>query len=294
MRRSCVSQSISSLTIVVESIETFLLKSKFNLNVNLALKQEYECRQLPPIELCRFRGHPSEWPEFIPSFRRIIHDKVSFDDNMRMEGLLSVLDGEAKRFVESIGCDGIFYATALKSVKRDFGNPALVSHLKIKSVFNQHQLKPNDKIGLRTYHQQIKIANPWLLSMGYQNPILFCENLYKAVTLLPNYLRTQFYKATRDCDLTDGTTNLLSFGSWLEKRIKDLFNPSAEIIAIQEASSKHQQHPKHSFKRKILSNFITTMLTRKIKTKKRVQTNKNYKETKGAVSRAGFARKNID
>ena len=88
----------------------------------------------------------------------MIHDQVSFDDNMRMERLLSVLDDKGKRAVESIGCDGIFYATALKSLKRDFGNPVLVSHLKIKSIFDQAQLKPNDKIGLRTYHQQMKIT----------------------------------------------------------------------------------------------------------------------------------------
>ena len=38
---------------VVQSIETSLPKSKFNLNVNLALKQEYECRRLQPIELSK-------------------------------------------------------------------------------------------------------------------------------------------------------------------------------------------------------------------------------------------------
>ena len=68
--------------------------------------------------------------------------------------------------------------------------------------------------------------------MGYQNPILSYKNLSKVVTSLPNYLRTQFYKATRDCNLTDGTINLLLFENWLEKRIWDLFNPLAGIIAI--------------------------------------------------------------
>ena len=38
---------------VVQSIETSLPKSKFNLNVNLALKQECECRRLQPIELSK-------------------------------------------------------------------------------------------------------------------------------------------------------------------------------------------------------------------------------------------------
>ena len=52
-------------------------------------KQGCKCRQLPLIELRRFRGNPSEWPEFISSFRRKIHEKVSFENNMRMERFLS-------------------------------------------------------------------------------------------------------------------------------------------------------------------------------------------------------------
>ena len=76
------------------------------------------------------------------------------------------------------------------------------------------------------------------------------------MTRLPNYLRTQFFKATRDCDLTDDTINLLTFENWLERRIKDLFSPLAEIISIQEAGTKHRQPPKENFRKKIYSNFI--------------------------------------
>ena len=99
---------------LVEGTETPPPQSNLHLNIGLALKQEYECRQLPPIELRRFGGSPSEWPEFISNFRNRIHEKVSFNDSMRMEHLLSALEGEAKKSVESIGCEGIFYATALK------------------------------------------------------------------------------------------------------------------------------------------------------------------------------------
>ena len=107
-----------------------------------------------------------------------------------MERLLSTLEGEAKKSVESIGCEGIFYATALKSLKRDFGNPVLVSLLKIKSILDQPQIKPNDKIGLRKYHQQVKITNTRLLSMSYEDPILSYENLSKAVARLPIFERS--------------------------------------------------------------------------------------------------------
>ena len=48
-----------------------------------------------------------------------------------MERLLSVLDGDAKRVVSATDRNGLFYATALKALKREFGNPYAVSFFKL-------------------------------------------------------------------------------------------------------------------------------------------------------------------
>ena len=66
-----------------------------------------------------------------------VHNKVSFTNSMKMKHLLSVLKGEAKRSVEGIGANGIFYPTALKLLKREFGNPLVVCHLKMKELLEQ-------------------------------------------------------------------------------------------------------------------------------------------------------------
>ena len=60
---------------------------------------------------------------------------------MRMERLISVLRQEVKKEIESIGINSMFYATALKTLKREYGNPLLVSNLKLKKLFEQPQLK---------------------------------------------------------------------------------------------------------------------------------------------------------
>ena len=44
--------------------------------------------------------------------------KRTFSYSLGMERLLSVLDGDAKRVVSAIGRNGLFYATALKTVKK--------------------------------------------------------------------------------------------------------------------------------------------------------------------------------
>ena len=121
---------------------------------------------MPPIDLLRFSGKPAEWREFIEKIFSPVHQKCSFDDNLRKLRLINVLDGEAKRVVATIGSNGVFYATALKTLKKNFGDPLLIKYLKIKAVFDRPQIKTNDRIGLRNFYQHIKICNSWLYSIG--------------------------------------------------------------------------------------------------------------------------------
>ena len=89
-----------------------------------------------------------------------------------MERLLSVLDGDAKRVVSAIGRNGLFYATALKALKREFGNPCTVSFLKLKAVLGQSQIQTDNQKGIKQFHQQLKTVITWLTSMGYFSCII--------------------------------------------------------------------------------------------------------------------------
>ena len=166
-------------------------------NLNFSLQQELESRSLPPVQLIIFNGDPTHWPEFIENFKSRVHLKPTFNDNIRMERLLSVLEGDAKKLVESIGCNSLFYATALKGLKRNFGNPLVVSHMKIKSILEKPQILHNDRDALRQFHQKLKSTITWLDSMGYTSAITSSENLTKAVTRLPHRLRQSFYKSMK-------------------------------------------------------------------------------------------------
>ena len=137
-----------------------------------------------------------------------------------MERLCSVLYGEAKRVIETIGNTGRFYATALKTFKRDFGNRLLISHAKLKLLFDQPQIKSADRISLQRFHQQLKIKNAWLLSVGYCTPILSNDNLTKAIIRLPSLLHRDFFKATKISNMLDGSANLPTLENWLDKKFK--------------------------------------------------------------------------
>ena len=134
---------------MVEGEET-VLSAVTSENITVA-----ETRHLPPIDLIPFDSNPLNWPEFIQNFKERVHLKKSFSDSLRMERLLSVLKGEVNNYMINIGTNGLFYVSALNSLKRDFGDPLIVTHWKLKSVFDQPQIKSEDKIVLRKFQQSL-------------------------------------------------------------------------------------------------------------------------------------------
>ena len=123
-----------------------------------AIKQELELRNLPPADLLHFDGNPVHWPEFIDDFYHRIHNKLSFNDSLPMDHLTNSLDGEAKKSVKTVVTNRYFYATVLKVLKRDFDNPLVLSHLKLKKLFDQKQIKIKHKLGFCSFHQQLRIC----------------------------------------------------------------------------------------------------------------------------------------
>ena len=152
-----------------------------------------------------------------------------------------MLDRIAKRVIAAIGLNGIFYATALKTLKKNIGDPLLVAHLKIKAVFDRPQIKANDKIGLHNFHQHLKICNSRLCSIGYEAPLLSSENIAKALICLPHNIRNDFYKATKKSNFVDGSVNLIALERWLDSLVQNYFNPLANIVAGHEKQKTNNE-----------------------------------------------------
>ena len=110
-----------------------------------------------------------------------------------MERLISVLDGDAKRAVAAVGHSGLFYASALKLLKQDFGNPLVVSYKKVEAVLDQSQIQLNDKTSIRRYHRSLRLTLIWLKSMGYSSAIQSAANVTKAVMRLSRFMRSKSY-----------------------------------------------------------------------------------------------------
>ena len=175
-----------------------------------------------------------------------MHDERSFTDDIGMEKLLSVLDGEAKQTVISIGRNGLFYAKAMKTLKSNFENPMVVSFLKLKSVLDLPQIINENRAGLKAFHKQLKSVITWLNSMGDTSAINSIENTTKAITRLPRYLRFKFYSDFKDVKLNSQSLNLKKFDTWLGNKVAELFNSISAII-------NHQKKTKTGFSQRFTS-----------------------------------------
>ena len=138
---------------------------------SIALLRAQEQQRLPPLQLFKFTGKPIEWPKFIEKFRDQIHNKTTLTDSDRMSYLFQNLSGEAKKAVESLGVTGYSYPTALKTLKRPFGNPSSVASAYLKNLFDNSCVTPNDRQALRDYYYQVKACTTCCVKMS-QSAIL--------------------------------------------------------------------------------------------------------------------------
>ena len=116
--------------------------------------------------------------------------------------------GKQKRMVQSIGQSGIFYSTVFKYLKRDYGNPTVVSYLKLKALFDLPQLQAKNEPAIRSFQQELKTTVIWLSLMEYHSSIRSTDNTTKAVTHLQNYLRNKFYEEFKGNDIDENKVDL--------------------------------------------------------------------------------------
>ena len=105
------------------------------MEINKHSRRTKEITRISPLNPPPRRNKMAKWPELIENFKMRVYDEVFFTNSMRMERLLIALKGEAKRAVKGIGTNDIFYQTTLRLLKKEFGNPLVDSHLKMKELF---------------------------------------------------------------------------------------------------------------------------------------------------------------
>ena len=133
------------------------------------------------------------------------------------------------------------YASALKSLKETL-ETLVVTHLKLKSVFDKPQIKSGDRVALREFQQTLKCVITWLETIAYSFSLSSTEYLMKAVERLTNFLRHSFYKYCNP--IKHSNKNIYTLKEF-EKRLENeknemqqFFNPIANILTTNDESKK--------------------------------------------------------
>ena len=147
---------------------------------------------------------------------------------------------------------GHSYATALKTLKRQFGNPSSVASAYLKNMLDNSWVTTNDRQALRDYYYQVKACTTWCVKMGQSAIFLTPEYLSRATMRLPINLRVRWYEHI------DGHTERatrLGFEKWLCKRVDTLFNPLENFICEEWNKKQSCMKPKSNLK---LHSLATT------------------------------------
>ena len=127
---------------LVEFEETRLSSAVREMSIADALYKLEASKDIPAIKLVPFNGSPLQYVEFVEQFRIHIHDKPHLKDDTRMVQLRRHVTGDAERTISGLGSQGIMYATALKTLKENFGQPSVIARAFIRKITERRKFSP--------------------------------------------------------------------------------------------------------------------------------------------------------
>ena len=130
---------------LVEFQETVLPKSDTgNLTIADAPFKLQANKDIPSIQLPYFDGNALSYTDFVDQFKIHIHDKVHLADETRMIQLRMQVTGESERAIAGLGSKGIMYATALKSLKEQFGQSSVIARAVVNKLTMGDRISKNN------------------------------------------------------------------------------------------------------------------------------------------------------
>ena len=217
-----------------------------DMSVAEALHRLEANKDMPSVKLCTFDGSPMMYVEFVETFKVHVHDKPHLTDSMRMVQLKMHLEKEAERAISGLGCNGVMYATALKMIKEQFGQPSIVARSFINKLTKGPKLANNNRQGLRDLSHDIINSIAALQRMNYFADANATDNLRQIVMRLPDYLISKWKVAVTEIRENGHTPTLEHISKFIRKQVQSVFDPDFGDLEVGRRSEvkKGQHHEK--------------------------------------------------
>ena len=202
-------------------------------------------KDIPSVTLAKFDGNPLEYADFIDRFKIHIHDKGHISDDMRMIQLKMHLTGDAERSISSLGSKGIMYATALKTLKEQFGQRSVIARALISKLTSGDRIGRNDRTKLRDFSIDLINCLATIQCIGFSADINANENLRKIITRLPDNLIERWRAIASELREKGQTPSVRHISDFVRKRVKAEFDP--DFGDINRVSRNERSHNKGVF-----------------------------------------------
>lgn len=210
---------------LAEFEETQLPSSDRELSVSDALFKLEAARDIPTITLLKFDGNPLEYVDFIERFKIHIHNKAHLTDDMRLIQLNMHVFGEAGRAISGLGSSGKMYATALKILREQFGQPSLIARAYINKLTKEGKIPANNRNALRDLSMCLINCIAVLKRLNYFADINANETLRRIVLRLPNYLIDKWKFTVAGIREKGESPTVEHISEFVRKRVRAEFDP---------------------------------------------------------------------
>ena len=171
--------------------------------------------------------------EFVEQFRIHIHDKSHLKDDTQMVQLRMHVTGEAEHTISGLGSQGIMYATALKTLKENFGQPSVIARAFIRKITERRKIQPDDRQALREFSLDMVNCLATLRQINYFADVNTNDNLRKIVRCLPDHLIEKCKNVAKDIRERSEIPQLEHISNFVRKRVKAEFDPDfGDVLKI--------------------------------------------------------------
>ena len=211
-----------------------------NLTIAEALLKLEASKDIPSITIPDFDGDPLSYTDFVDHFKIHIHDKTHLTDDVRMIQLRMRIKGEAERALAGLGSKGAMYATALKSLKEQFGQPSVIARAVVNKLTKGENITRNNRQALREFSLDITNCLAIMHRLDYYADINANDNLRRMIMRLPANLVEKWKSVVADLREKGEVPSLYHIGEFVRKRVRAEFDPDFGDIQDGMRSQKSE------------------------------------------------------
>ena len=173
------------------------------------------------------------------------------------------LKGEAERAISGLGSKGIMYATALKCLKDQFGQPSVIARAVVNKLTMGERISRNHRQALREFSLDIINCLSIMHRLNYYADVNANDNLRRIVMRLPDHLVDKWKGIVADIRERRQVPTLQHISDFVRKRVKAEFDPDFGDIQRELRNTRSEPGGASRGRKGINSTWWTKSRTRK-------------------------------